>query len=111
MFQNLGLIVDKVHNWGKPSIASDIKPTTEKIVEILLDVPGMILTNPKYFNEAVPIFKLKEGNLLKLYKNLVGVDHVFLADNSGKMVFGGYVLWHHSEGLKLAIKRIKTEFK
>lgn len=111
MFENLGKVVDKVNECKKTSVASSINLGTEKIVEILLDVPGMTVTNEKHFTESMPILKLKEGTVVKLYRNLIGVDHVFLADSSGKMVFGGYVLWHYSEALKAAIKRIRTEFK
>lgn len=111
MFENIGKVVDEISKWKKPSVASNINFGTEKIVEILLDVPGMTVCNAKHFNEALPIFKLKEGTVVKLYRNLIGVEHVFIADNSGKMVFGGYVLWHYSESLKASIKKIRTEFK
>ena len=59
MFENIGKAVDKLNEWKKPEVAPNINLGTEKIVEILLDVPGMTVCNANHFDEAMPIFKLK----------------------------------------------------
>jgi hypothetical protein len=90
--------------------ASDISPEAEKIARKLLNVPGMTLTNTYDFNKALPILKLKEGTVLRFYKNPFGVKHIFLANNSGEVFFAGFVGWIHSDGLDKAIKQICQEF-
>ncbi|XDE60984.1 hypothetical protein AB3M80_20215 [Arthrospira platensis BEA 1257B] len=47
---------------------------------------------------------------MKTWKNPVGVDHVFIADKSGNMIFGGFVGWIHSNALQEAIDEIHKDF-
>lgn len=90
--------------------ASDITPEAERITRKLLDVPGMTLTNTYDFKKSMPILKLKEGTVLKFYKNPFGVKHVFLANRLGEVIFAGFVGWIHSYGLDKSIKQICEEF-
>ena len=81
-----------------------------EVVEILNNVPGMTPSHSRDFWRATPLFTLQDGYVLKTYKNPVGVDHIFIADNNKNMVFGGFVGWIHSEGLLKAIETIKKEY-
>lgn len=110
MFEELNKVVDFIDNSNQVNPASDITPEAEKIVRKLLNVPGMTLTNTYDFNKAMPILKLKEGTILKFYKNPLGVKHVFLSNNLGQAFFAGYVGWTHSHELDKAIKQICEEF-
>ncbi|MEP0787341.1 hypothetical protein [Coleofasciculus sp. FACHB-129] len=54
--------------------------------------------------------RLRDGTAVRTWKNLAGVDHVFLADANDRMVYGGDVGWIHSQGLNQARARIRRDF-
>ncbi len=81
-----------------------------KVVEILNSVSGMTEAHGRDFYRATPLFNLRDGCVLKTWKNSVGVEHIFIANGDGKMVFGGFVGWVHSENLRQAIAEIREEF-
>ncbi|MGB3640564.1 MAG: hypothetical protein WBA39_23765 [Rivularia sp. (in: cyanobacteria)] len=110
MFEELNKIVDFINNGNTVNPVLDISSEAERIVRQLLNVPGMTLTNTYDFDKAMPILKLKEGTILKLYINPFGVKHVFLTNNSGKAIFAGFVGWVHSYELDKAIKQICEVF-
>jgi hypothetical protein len=95
---------------GKPEVATDISELNTQVVEKLLNTPGMIQSRGTKFKKATPNFKLKDGTILRTYRNSVGVEYVFLADSSGRMIFGGYVGWIHSQNLKVTVAEIKRNF-
>ncbi len=70
----------------------------------------MTTTDSRDFSRARPLFTLKDGTIVKVFTNPVGVNHVFLADSKEKMIFGGYVGWIHNENFNEAINDIKKEF-
>ena len=95
---------------GKPPVADDISDANTQVVEKLSNTPGMTQYRGQHFTRATPKFKLKDGTIIKTYKNSARVDHVFLADNTGRMLFAGYVGWVHSENLEATIAEIKRMF-
>lgn len=95
---------------GNPPVANDISKVNTQIVEKLLKTPGMTQYRGQHFIKATPKFKLKDGTILKTYKNSARVDHVFLADSNGRMLFAGYVGWIHSDCLEATIAEIKETF-
>lgn len=102
------VMINLIKAWNiQPQVASSISEAAEKAVEILLSVPGMTPANARDFQGARPIFTLKDGTVVKTYKNPVGVDHIFLGNSSGEMFFGGFVGWVHAQGLEEAIKKIR----
>ena len=81
-----------------------------RIIEILNSVYGMTQSHSRDFYRATPLFTLRDGSVLKTWKNFVGVEHIFIANGDGEMVFGGFVGWIHSENLRQAIAEIREEF-
>lgn len=107
----LGEIVDFAREWtAKPSVANDISEVSTQVVDRLVNTPGMTEVEGTHFKRATPKFKLKNGIIIKTFRNRLGVDHVFLSDANGSMIFGGYVGWIHSDDLKVAIAEIKRDF-
>lgn len=94
----------------KPPVANDISDVNTQVIEKLLNTRGMTQYRGQHFTRATPKFKLKDGTTVKTYKNSARVDHVFLADSSGRMLFAGYVGWIHSENLEATIAEIKRAF-
>ncbi len=83
---------------------------TREVIAILDKVPGMTRAHHRDFKHSNPILRLRDGTSVRTWKNPVGVDHVFLGDRNDKMVYGGFVGWIHSDGLKSAIDRIRRDF-
>ncbi len=54
--------------------------------------------------------RLRNGATLRTWKNLFGVDHVFIADQNDKMIYAGFVGWIHSEGLNTALVQIRRDY-
>lgn len=80
---------------------------TEQAIAILTSVPGITPAHHRDSNRAATLFVMRDGSLLKSFKNPAGVDHVFIEDRKGEIAFGGYVGWLHSDHLKLAITSIR----
>ncbi|OYD90992.1 hypothetical protein CDG76_29905 [Nostoc sp. 'Peltigera membranacea cyanobiont' 210A] len=100
--------IDWLEEWNtEAEIASSISQIAQKVVEILVNVPGMAQAHSRDFRRATPIFTLKDGTVIKIFINPANVKHIFLADNNNKMLFGGYVGWIHTKGLNQAIEKIK----
>lgn len=78
-------------------------------IHILHCVPGMTQAHDRDLKRANSIFNLKDGTVVKTWKNPVGVEHIYLADVHGHMIFGGFVGWIHSGGLHQAIEQIYRE--
>ncbi|GEM_PF-6338485 len=82
-----------------------------KVIEILKTVPGITKADPRDFPRAKPYVLLPDGSILKTWTNPAGVWHVFMGDPNDNMIFGGYVGWIHTDGLKRILERIYQEYK
>ncbi len=103
--------INYLKKWNtKAEIASSISQTSQKVVEILVSVPGITTAHSRNFHRATPLFTLKDKTLVKIFINVARVKHVFLADRNNKMIFGGYVGWIHTKAMNKAIEKIKKEF-
>lgn len=91
-----------------------VTPTTEGVageaIERLNAVMGITPAHHRDFNNSRCIFTLTDETQVRTWKNLLGVDHVFLADANGKMIYGGFVGWNDSEELNRAISDIQQQF-
>jgi hypothetical protein len=109
--RGIGTIVDITTEWNEqPQVANDISEISTQVIEKLSNTQGIAQADGRDFKRATPKFKLKDGTMIRTYKNPAGVDHIFLADRSGRMLFGGYVGWMHSENLEATIAEIKETF-
>ncbi|HEY9880305.1 MAG TPA: hypothetical protein V6D29_17750 [Leptolyngbyaceae cyanobacterium] len=101
-----------VNHPSKPPELSpkDIDGIQRRVAAILDQVQGITAAHPRDFEKALPIMMLKDGTTVRTWKNLVGVDHVFLADKNSQMIYGAYVGWIHNQGLQQAIAKIRREF-
>jgi hypothetical protein len=108
---DIGGWIDQAIGWAtyEASTAKYIEKLTEYTIAILNGVPGMTQAHDRDFPRARPIFTLRDGTVVKIWKNPAGVDHIFLASCQGEMIFGGFVGWIHSGGLHQAIERIYRE--
>ncbi len=91
-------------------VKSSTTDDAREAIAILENVPGITPAHHRDFKSSNPIIRLRDGTVVRTWKNPVGVDHVFLGDRSDKMIYGGFVGWIHSEGLNQAIVRIRRDF-
>ncbi|QHG17537.1 hypothetical protein [Nostoc sp. ATCC 53789] len=108
MFENVIHYIIKDIFYQAETVSS-ISNLAEKAVEILDAVPSISHCHDRDFKWSRPIFILKDGTLVKTCKNVIGLDHIFLADSNNKLIYGSFVDWRYSAELKTAIIRIKKE--
>jgi hypothetical protein len=89
--------------------ANSIGWSAQHAIHLLHCVPGMTQAHDRDLRRANSIFNLKDGTVVKIWKNPVGVEHIFLTNSHGHMIFGGFVGWIHSGGLHQAIEQIYRE--
>lgn len=88
----------------------DRAPEVSHIIQRLSATPGMTNASRSDLPRAHAVLAFQNGVTISLYKNALGVDHVFVTDHTGACVFGGYVGWIHSAGLERAIADIRVEY-
>lgn len=54
--------------------------------------------------------RLRDGTVVRTWKNPVGVEHIFLGDCNNKIIYGGFVGWIHSKDLQQALTHIIKRF-
>lgn len=89
----------------KNIVFSEARSIMETISQ-LRSVPGMTDAHPKGFNRSQPIMTLKDGTIVRIWDDLLGVKHIFLENDRGECEFSGCVGWVHRDGLDRAIKTI-----
>lgn len=89
---------------------SSPKNIIKEVIAILERVPGMTPAHHKDFNSSQIIIRLQDGSTVRTWRNLVGVDHIFLADRDGRIIYGGFVGWIHTKGLNQAINKIRQDY-
>lgn len=82
----------------------------KEAIAILENVPGITRAHHRDFKSSNPIMRLRDGSVVRTWKNQLGVDHVFISDRHDRMIYGGFVGWIHSEGLNQALNRIRRDF-
>jgi hypothetical protein len=76
----------------------------------LYAVVGMTDGHRRDFYRAKTGLLCPDGTHIRRWKNLFGVDHVFIGDAQGNCVYSGFVGWLHSPGLNRALAALQQEF-
>ncbi len=92
------------------NFATSIGPVTQEAIALLDQVKGINYASDNDLKNSRPIFVLRDGTVVRTWKNWVGIDHIFLADAQGNIIYGGFVSWIDSHSLNEAIARIRTDF-
>lgn len=82
----------------------------DEVIQRLQSVPGMIDAHQRDFYRAKAFMTLKDGTTIRTWKNLMGVDHVFVSSPEGQYLYGGFVGWMHAENLLQTLKEIKRNY-
>lgn len=100
--------ITQIHG-HQSNFATSISAVASEAIQILNSVPGILYADAKDIKSSRPIFTLRDETVVRIWKNPFGIDHVFLADSQGNILYGGYVYWIHADGLNQAIARIRTD--
>jgi hypothetical protein len=95
--------------WLNPQLFSPSDDLADRIIQFLHSLP---ITDgyPRNFDKANEQIPLREDLTLRLWKNVWGVDHVFVADAQGKCLYSGYFGWKDAPSLYDAIAEIQQKF-
>lgn len=94
------------------NVTKDVsKPTVMQLIKQLQAVQGITDADKTDFSKSHPHIVFKNGTSVQTWKNHAGVDHVFIADRSGKCVYGGYVGWIHSKYLQTVLETLQNDLK
>ncbi|WP_017303435.1 alpha/beta fold hydrolase [Spirulina subsalsa] len=97
--------------WQNPVISPPPPPSLARtLIQHLRQVEGITDAHPRNFARSQKIADLGDGLELRGWKNVVGVNHVFLGDKQGQCLYGGFVGWKDALGLDQCIEGIVREF-
>jgi hypothetical protein len=84
---------------------------SEDIIQLLKVVPGMTSAHHRDFPRSELFIAFQSGMTIRTWRNPVNVLHVFVADEYGELIFGGFVGWIHTDGLLACLREIRSRFK
>ncbi|WP_088892208.1 alpha/beta fold hydrolase [Leptolyngbya ohadii] len=94
--------------WVDTSIGETI--VDDEIVRRLRVTPGITDGNWSNFPKASIVMNLANGSTIRLYEDLFGIDHVFVACPEGSCVYAGFVGWFHIQDLLEALEDIRQAY-
>lgn len=105
--QNPRLIPIIKEFWLHPQICDPPEDNlATRIIQHLQQVPGITDADYRNFTRSQIYFTFPEGIQIRTWKSPTGIDYVFVADRTGKCLYGGYVGWLHTKELRQALVSI-----
>lgn len=91
--------------WSQPRepLSTPEDNLISKLIEYFRAVPGITDASERDFHSGKTIFSFADGTSIRTWKNIVGVNHIFIANKHGKCEYAAFVGWIHSTGLQEAI--------
>ncbi|PZV15979.1 MAG: lysophospholipase [Pseudanabaena sp.] len=83
---------------------------TLELIEHFRSVPGITDANSQDFCHAKTVFSFADGTSICTWKNIFGVDHVFITNGNGECEYAGFVGWVDSAGMKKAISQATKSY-
>lgn len=82
----------------------------DDVVQRLQAVPGMTDGHRRDFERSRIAIALPNGATIRTYKNLFGIDCVFVASPTGECLYAGFVGWLHAPDLQTALADIQQAY-
>ena len=96
--------------WANPTLGAPPESNlANQLIDRLRSLPGMTDGHWRDFTSSQVYLNLPEGITIRTWKNPLGVDHVFVADQNDQCLYAGYVGWLHARNLRQTLKEIKQE--
>jgi hypothetical protein len=96
--------------WLNPVIPKIAETFTENLIKKLRSIPGMTDGNCQGHSQGKNYVTFSNNLTIRIGKNPLAVDHVFLVNEQDQCLYGGFVGWKHSQDLWQALREIKEEF-
>lgn len=93
--------------WSQPRepLPAPKNSLISKLIEHFRSVSGITDASKSNFSLATTVFSFADGTSIRTWQNIVGVKHIFIANNQGKCEYAAFVGWIHSNDLQHAIDR------
>jgi pimeloyl-ACP methyl ester carboxylesterase len=96
--------------WSNPQLLTP--PAVDlgtKLIRLLQSTPGMTDTHWSDFAFGQIHLSFAKGITLRIWKNLLAVDYVFVADKHDRCLYAGYVGWLHAHDLRKTLAEIEQQ--
>jgi hypothetical protein len=80
------------------------------LVHRLHQIPGMTDGHWRGYQQAQTLLTLADGSSLRVWKNWMGIDHVFVVSPDDRCLYAGFVGWLHSADLEQALQELQAEY-
>lgn len=98
--------------WANPQLGSPPKTDcANKIIQELRSLPGMTDADYSYFDRSAMVAHFTDGTTICIWKNPLGIHHIYVAKPERQCVYAGYVGLIHASNLHQAIARLSEELK
>ncbi|MEO1294907.1 MAG: alpha/beta hydrolase [Cyanobacteria bacterium J06636_16] len=91
--------------WSQPRepLSESEDTLISQLISHFRSVLGITDADERDFPKAKIIFSFANGTSIRTWQNLLGVNHIFIANEYGKCEYAAFVGWIHSKELKQAI--------
>jgi hypothetical protein len=95
--------------WQDQTIGEPLKVLP--IIEKLQQVPGMTDAHLRGCEKATTLMTFEDGIDLKIWRNPLGIHHVFVVAPDGDCLYSGYVGWLHTEDLWQMLQSLQADYE
>ena len=98
--------------WTNPQIAVDEQETnfSSLLIQQIRLVPGITDAHRRDFYQSRAYIRFHNGITIRTWRNPLQVEHVFIGNNEGQCLYGGFVGWLHADGLRRTLEDIKKQY-
>ncbi|WP_035990949.1 serine aminopeptidase domain-containing protein [Leptolyngbya sp. KIOST-1] len=101
-------VVEQIQQfWGGSSLSGPL--LLHPLVDRLRQIPGMTDAHQRDFARATPWHTFADGTSIRLWRNPMGIYHVFLASAQEVCLYSGYVGWLHTGDMWRGLGNLRTE--
>ncbi len=87
-----------------------IPTDAQVLIRRLRQVAGITDAHRRDFCRAKVALMFKDGYTIRTWQNPFAVEHIFVANNEGHCLYGGFVGWKHASGLRAALAELKRTY-
>ena len=109
--KNSPLLIETIQEfWQNPLITPLVKNDLAKtLINDLRSVSGITDGHYRNFKYSQPYLTFDNGISIKTWKNLLGINHVFIANAEDVCIYAGFVGWIHNQDLENRLEIIKQK--
>lgn len=86
------------------------KIESNDVIRRLQAIPGMTDGHWRDLGKAKAIVPLNNGGSILIWRNLLGVDHIYVTSAKGECLYAGFVGWMHHHSLLQALEDIREAY-